>query len=76
MAAPRRPVDGPIYATLLGYAFSSVPPISSRAITMSDPVDRVDDPEELRNHLAAVVASSDDAIISKTLEGEIGRAHV
>ena len=71
MAAPRRPEDGPIYATLLGYAFSSVPPISSRAITMSDPVDRVDDPEELRNHLAAVVASSDDAIISKTLEGVI-----
>ena len=38
---------------------------------MSDPVDRVVDPEELRNHLAAVVASSDDAIISKTLQGVI-----
>lgn len=38
---------------------------------MSDPADRTVDPEELRNHLAAVVASSDDAIISKTLDGII-----
>lgn len=29
------------------------------------------DPEQLRNHLAAIIASSDDAIISKTLEGVI-----
>jgi PAS domain S-box-containing protein len=29
------------------------------------------DTEELRNHLAAIVASSDDAILSKTLEGII-----
>jgi PAS domain S-box-containing protein len=43
----------------------------TRAITMSEPVSRVIDPEELRNHLAAVVASSDDAIISKTLDGII-----
>ena len=38
---------------------------------MSEPVNPVVDPEELRNHLAAVVASSDDAIISKTLDGII-----
>ena len=38
---------------------------------MSDRTHQIDDPEELRNHLAAVVASSDDAIISKTLEGVI-----
>jgi hypothetical protein len=29
------------------------------------------DPEQLRNHLAAIVASSDDAILSKTLDGII-----
>lgn len=29
------------------------------------------DPEQLKNHLAAIVASSDDAIISKTLDGII-----
>src|ERR1700739_4516565 len=29
------------------------------------------DPDELRNHLASIVASSDDAILSKTLDGII-----
>jgi PAS domain S-box-containing protein len=38
---------------------------------MLDSPDRAVDPEEVRNHLAAVVASSDDAIISKTLDGII-----
>jgi PAS domain S-box-containing protein len=33
--------------------------------------DRRDGPEELRNRIAAIVASSDDAIISKSLEGVI-----
>ena len=44
---------------------------TTRSAAMSDPIDPLDDPQELRNHLAAIVASSDDAIISKTLEGII-----
>jgi PAS domain S-box-containing protein len=38
---------------------------------MSDLQSSATDPEVLRNHLAAIVASCDDAIISKSLEGII-----
>ncbi len=38
---------------------------------MKDLIEQSLDPEELRGRLAAIVASSDDAIISKTLDGVI-----
>ena len=36
-----------------------------------DDLSQSTDAAELRNHLAAIVASSDDAVLSKTLDGII-----